>query len=175
MPTKLPYEDKIVQNKDLFIPKVKGYCDMLGIKPEWLMVCMAIETVKTFRPDIVNEHTGATGLIQFMPDTARSLGTSCEELAKMKNVQQIDYVYYYFKPWKGKMRSFEDVYLVIFYPAAVGKPGDYIFGLTPNMQKKIAQVNPGYDVNKDMMIQKKEVREVISMFIPSEWKASFNS
>lgn len=166
----LPYEDKITKNKDAFIPKVITYSEMLGIKPEWLMICMAIETIKTFRPDIINKNTGATGLIQFMPNTAIDLGTTCEDLAKMKNYEQLDYVYYYFKPWKNKMKSFDDVYLVIFFPAAVGKPDNYPIGLTLNMQKIIAKVNSSYDTNKDGIILKGEIKSVISKFIPIAWK-----
>lgn len=166
----LPYEDKILVNKDAFIPMLISYSEQLLIKPEWLMICMAIETIKTFRSDIVNDSTGATGLIQFMPNTAKSLGTTCEALAKMKNYEQLLYVYQYFKPWKGKMKSFEDVYLVIFYPAAVGKPDSYPLGLTLAKQNVIAKYNPSYDINKDGTILKGEIKEIISKFIPSAWK-----
>src|SRR5690625_4614109 len=54
----------------------------LKIDPSWLMACMAFESARTFRPDIRNAAgSGATGLIQFMPATARGLGTTVDALA----------------------------------------------------------------------------------------------
>lgn len=43
-----------------------------------------------------NSGTGATGLIQFMPSTARGLGTSTDELARMSRAQQMRFVEAYF-------------------------------------------------------------------------------
>lgn len=166
----LPYEEKITTDKDKFLAKLSIICQNLGIKPEWLMICMAIESAKTFLPNIQNASTGATGLIQFMPSTAKDLGTTCDTLKGMKNYEQLDWVYKYFKPWTGKMRSFTDVYLVIFYPMAVGKPDSYPLGLTPEQQHIIAKYNPAYDINKDGMIQKSEIKEIVSKFIPAAWK-----
>lgn len=160
---KIPYQDIVDQT---FIDKVKEVSSALLIKPEWLMITMAIETAKTFSSSIQNPSTKATGLIQFMPKTAIYLGTTVEELKKMDRVSQMNYVIRYLFPYKGKMKSLEDVYLSVFYPAAVGKPDDYIFGLTSDMQKKIAIQNPAYDRNKDMKVQKWEVREAIMKFVP---------
>lgn len=160
---KLPYEDLV---DEPFIRKVVEVSAALSIKPEWLMVTMAIETARTFSANIQNPYSKAVGLIQFMPKTAIALGTTVEELKKMDRVEQMGYVLKYFLPYKGKMKSFDDVYLCVFYPAAVGKPDGYILGLSPKMQKKIAIQNPAYDRNKDAIVQKWEVREAIRKFIP---------
>lgn len=45
----------------------------------------------------VNSSTGATGLIQFMPKTARGLGTTTAELARMSRAQQMKFVDAYFR------------------------------------------------------------------------------
>jgi hypothetical protein len=105
-----------------------------------------------------------------MPNTAISLGTTCEDLKKMKNYEQLEWVYKYFKPWTGRMKSFDDVYLVIFYPVAVGKPDTYALGLNPDQQRIIAKYNPSYDVDKNGVILKGEIKQVISKFIPVEWQ-----
>jgi hypothetical protein len=68
----------------------------------------------------VNKISGATGLIQFMPSTAKSLGTTTDVLLSMNNIQQLNYVLAYLRPYKGKMNNFVDVYLAVFYPAAIG-------------------------------------------------------
>ena len=55
--------------------------DELAIDPDFLMACMAWESAETFRANIKNAAgSGATGLIQFMPSTARALGTTAEAL-----------------------------------------------------------------------------------------------
>lgn len=95
----------------------------LGIDPSWLAAAMSFETGGTFSPSVRNKAgSGATGLIQFMPSTAAILGTSTDALARMTFQQQLPYVEKYFAPHAGKMHSLDDVYLAIFYPAAIGKP-----------------------------------------------------
>lgn len=95
--------------------------DDLEVSPDFLMSCIAFETGETFSPKIKNAAgSGATGLIQFMPTTAKGLGTSVEKLAAMSATKQLDYVKKYFKRFKGKLSTLEDVYLAILYPAAIG-------------------------------------------------------
>lgn len=55
-----------------FKSKVVAMAKMLNTDPNWLMAVMAFESGESFRPDIRNAAgSGATGLIQFMPATAR--------------------------------------------------------------------------------------------------------
>lgn len=53
-------------------------------------------TGERFRANTVNRASGATGLIQFMPSTAKQLGTTTDKLAAMTEVDQLDYVAKYF-------------------------------------------------------------------------------
>lgn len=166
--TKLVFEEKVTKDAVEFIAKVKAISKQLGIDPNWLMLCMNIETAGTFDPKIENKMSHATGLIQFMPSTARGLRTSIEELRTMTNVQQLDFVLKFLAPHTNKMKSYVDVYLSIFYPVAVGKPDAYQLGLTPDMRAKIALQNPAYDQNKDHIVTKGEVKAAIAKFIPKE-------
>jgi len=166
----LPYGNKI--SEDFYARLLTG-CEILGIQPAWLMLAMAIETAKTFRASIQNPMSKATGLIQFMPLTAKELGTTIKELASMNEVEQLDYVFQYLDRYKGKMKTFDDVYLAIFYPAAIGKPDSYMFGASPEMVKKIALQNSGYDLNKDQAICKGEVKVSIRKFIPKVYEKLF--
>ncbi|QOH39520.1 SH3 domain-containing protein [Burkholderia cepacia] len=110
-----------------FKAKVMEISEDLRVDPDYLMSCMAFETGETFRPDIRNAaDSGATGLVQFMPSTAVGLGTTTDKLSKMTAVEQLEYVHRYFLPSKGRLRELEDVYMHILYPAAVGKPGEYV-------------------------------------------------
>ena len=119
------------------------------------MACMAFESGETFSPSIKNAAgSGATGLIQFMPSTARGLGTSTEALASMSAVQQLDYVKKYFMPHKGRLKTHEDVYMSILYPAAVGRGAQS--ALFASGTKNYSQ-NKGFDANRDGKITPAEV------------------
>ena len=69
-------------------------------------------------PNLVNE-IGATGLIQFIPETAQSLGTSTEALANMSAVEQLEYVDKFLGQYleEGGNYSGGDLYATIFLPA----------------------------------------------------------
>ncbi|WP_431291056.1 hypothetical protein [Burkholderia cepacia] len=155
-----------------FKAKVMEISEDLRVDPDYLMSCMAFETGETFRPDIRNAAgSGATGLVQFMPSTAVGLGTTTDKLSKMTAVEQLEYVHRYFLPSKGRLRELEDVYMHILYPAAVGKPGEYVIAdkyvredsgvikIDKNGKKiinKIYAQNIGLDVDGNEKITKTE-------------------
>jgi len=160
---KLPYSDKFSAE---FAKKLVEGCAELGIKPEWLLLTMCIETARTFKASIQNPVSKATGLIQFMPVTAQSMGTTIKELAAMSEEEQLDYVFKYMRTYKVRMHSFVDVYFAVFYPAAIGKPDSYMLGASPEMRRKISLQNSAYDLNKDAAICVGEVKACIRKFIP---------
>lgn len=138
-----------------FKNKVITIAKGLNISPDYLMACMAFETGGTFSPSIKNAAgSGATGLIQFMPTTAKGLGTTTDALAKMSATSQLDYVEKYFKQFNKKLKTLEDVYLAILYPAAVGKdPDSTLF----KKGRKTYEQNSGFDANKDGKITPAEI------------------
>lgn len=70
----------------------------LGIDPNDLATVISFETGGTFDPAKKNMAGGkARGLIQFLPDTAKWLGTSTEALVKMSFEDQMVYVEKYLK------------------------------------------------------------------------------
>ena len=166
-PGKLVYEDKITENKAAFIAKVRSISAALSIKPDWLMALMNHESGLNHR--IPNPRGGATGLIQFMPATARGLGTTTEALRSMSNVEQLDYVYKYFAPYRGRIRNYSDLYLITFYPYALGKPDSYVFGSERSLEhaKKITSYNKAMDLNKDGVITMVEFKQWIYQGISS--------
>lgn len=127
----------------------------LEFDPNLLMDCMAFESAETFRSDIKNAAgSGATGLIQFMPNTARALGTTVENLAQMSPEDQLNFVWKYFKYYKGKLKTLDDVYMAILWPKAVGKADSYVLFQGPNTTSY--RQNAGLDLNKDAKITKSE-------------------
>ncbi len=165
---KLIYENKVgaeFANKVIYISR------KLNVNPNWLMAIMNFES--GLKPSAINKHTNATGLIQFMPKTAKSLGTSTEELKRMTAVEQLDYVYKYFYPYRYKIKSFVDMYLVTFLPVSVGKPVDWVLRAKNLPAEAIARVNRVFDVNKDGVLTVAEIEQIMLNQIPAEWKAYF--
>jgi len=117
----------IEKTNEAFRKKVIEIADRLLIDPNFLMAIMSFETGATFDPKIKNAAgSGATGLIQFMPRTAKALGTTTDDLAKMTAVAQLDFVEKYFAPHKGKLQTIEDAYMAVLYPKGIGKGKDFV-------------------------------------------------
>lgn len=125
----------------------------LGTDPNNLMAAMAFESARTFRADIVNPDSGAVGLIQFMPATAKGLGTSTAALKKMTPVAQLDFVRLHFLPNKGRLNDLNDVYMAILWPRAIARLASYV--LFAKGSRQYSQ-NRGLDVNHDGLITKAE-------------------
>ena len=155
----------VKENKKEFALKVTDICNQLNIKPEWLMFVMWFES--RLNPQAVNPISGTTGLIQFMPSTARSLGTTTEVLKHMSNVQQLDYVLAYLRPYKGRMKRWIDVYLAVFYPKAMGNPN---FVITSDI---VAKQNKIFDLNKDLDISVKEIEAALRKQIPEKYRKDY--
>ena len=154
-----------------FKSKVISIAAGLGCDPSFLMAAMAFETGQTFSPSKVNRASGATGLIQFMPSTATSLGTTVGALAALSAEDQLDWVAKYFQPQKGRLNSLSDVYMAILWPAAVGKPEAKVLFASPSIQYK---QNAGLDVNKDGEVTKGEaaakVQAMLSKGLGSDYR-----
>ena len=58
-----------------FREKVRSIAARIGTEPSSLMACIAFETGRTFSPKARNPGSSATGLIQFMANTAKSSPT----------------------------------------------------------------------------------------------------
>ncbi|MDL2262734.1 transglycosylase SLT domain-containing protein [Bacteroidales bacterium OttesenSCG-928-I21] len=151
------FEEYIQENKDLFLNRVKEISVALDINPNWLMAVMMFESSLNHRA--VNKISNATGLIQFMPKTATSLGVTVSELKAMSNYDQLLYVYEYLKSYKNKMNSLTDVYFAVFFPAAIGKPDDWVLKTSSLSAATIAKANPIFDLNGDGRIQVYEVKQ----------------
>jgi hypothetical protein len=149
-----------------FRTKVRLIADGLGCDASDLMSCMAWESGRSFRADIKNmAGSGATGLIQFMPDIAEKLGTSIQALERMTPVEQLDWVARYFSPYKGKLHAISDLYMAILWPGAVGKPDNFIlFDSQDRDHPARYRQNAGLDINHDGNVTKAEASaKVIAM------------
>lgn len=107
----------------------------LGVRPTWLANLIHFES--QWNPQAKNPWSGASGLIQFMPATARGLGTTVEALRGMTAAQQWPYVEAYLRPFRGKLKTQHDLFMAVFYPKAIGRGPDYRFSA------RVAAQNPG--------------------------------
>jgi hypothetical protein len=131
----------------------------------WLMACIAWESGETFAPGVLNKAgSGATGLIQFMPATAKELGEyrkttlTTGTLANMTAEDQLTWVYWYFRMQidrHGAITNLEDCYMAILWPGAIGKPVSAPLWEKGKMPTTYRQ-NAGLDSNKDGTITKLE-------------------
>jgi hypothetical protein len=141
-----------------FKAKVRKIAAGLGCEPNYLMACMAFESGETFSPGVRNAAgSGAVGLIQFMPSTAKGLGTTSEALAGMSAESQLEFVEKYFKG-QPPVRTLEDVYMAILWPRAVGKPNDYVLFAAPSVQY---HQNRGLDRDRDGAVTKAEAAAAV--------------
>jgi hypothetical protein len=129
----------------------------IDVDPNFLISAIAFETGETFSPSIKNRN-GATGLIQFLPDTAVELGTSTADLAAMTAEDQMDYVEKYFNPYKNMLETIEDVYMAILWPAAIGKANSWVLFSKPSAQY---DRNSGLDTDKDGSVTKEEAAAMV--------------
>jgi hypothetical protein len=150
--------------RDAFEASVKWTAEQLKVNPDWLMQIMYFES--GLRPWAQNtkylvQGEPATGLIQFVKSTAEALGTTTAALKGMGYVQQMNYVYKYFRPYAGRMKSVYDVYLVTFYPAALGRERHEAIG-----GKAVSNSNPAFDLNKNGIVTVGEFQDWIAKRLP---------
>lgn len=147
----LVFSDRV---SEAFIDGVIALAERLEMDPDHLMAIMHFETGGSFAPSIRNPSSAAVGLIQFLPSTARALGTTDEALAQMTAVEQLEWVERYLTPFRGRMRTLEDAYMAVLYPAAVSRPPQYVlFRRGSNSYDR----NPGLDRDADGAVSKGEV------------------
>lgn len=164
-------------------------CDSLGIDPDWLACVVAFETGGSWSPGQRNKwaeqdaekrgvpYSGAVGLIQFMPDTAaRLLGMPVEPPWKaaatlafegMSFATQLEYVKRYMATYAPRIKSLDDCYLSVFYPAAIGRVDSYELGRrgAPGFLGRVYEQNAGFDGRggdaKDGVVTRGEVCSTI--------------
>jgi hypothetical protein len=160
----LIYQEKVTPE---VADKVKQIARDLRTDPNWIMTVMNAES--KLNPQAVNPLGGATGLIQFMPDTAIGLGTTTAALKQMNALQQLDYVEKYFQPYAGRLNSYYDVYSVVFFPAIIGKPDDWTLQTSKLSADTVSRNNPaiskfGYPITVGSF------KKYVESTVPTAWQ-----
>jgi peptidoglycan hydrolase-like protein with peptidoglycan-binding domain len=153
-----------IQDPD-FDKKLQKIADDLGVKKSDLIAIMKQES--RVNPQAVNPMSGATGLIQFMPSTAERLGTSTSALKQMTAVEQLDYVYKYFKMVGVKPgMDLGDLYMAVFMPAHIGKSENFVLGAAgaPGFSGKVYAQNRGLDKDRNGVITISDVKAAVQRY-----------
>ena len=157
-----------VPDDQSFKDSVSATAKRLGISEDDLYAVMAFETGGTFNPAEKNKAgSGATGLIQFMPSTAEGLGTTTDELAKMSRTEQMKYVEKFLSNKGISGKGLSDVYMAVLFPAAVGKPDDFVLfgkGAMSGYTGTAYEQNRGLDANNDGSITKAEASAKVQQY-----------
>jgi len=157
--TKEPRMNKALEainNDPAFEREVNRLATDLGVDNNAILAVIDFETGGTFDPAQKNAAgSSGTGLIQFMANTARGLGTSTTKLSQMSRVEQMQYVRKYFMQHRDQIKggSVSDVYMAVLYPKAIGKPDSYV--LFSSGDGMYAQ-NSGLDSSGDGTVTKDE-------------------
>lgn len=156
----------LIEREPAFVPKLKEIADRLQTRPEWLLQVMAFETAGSFDPAKRGPGT-ATGLIQFLEKTAKSLGTTTEALAKLSATDQLDWVEKYFAPFKGQLDSLGANYNAV--------AGGFRRGMTDESTVYSAKGSPiefaanqGWNTNQDEKITRGELAAVAAAALSTE-------
>lgn len=139
-----------------FKREVVAMARRLGTRPEYLMSVMSFES--GLNPKTVNGTSGATGLIQFLPGTARGLGTTTDALRGMSSVEQLKYVEKYFQSYKGKLGTLEGVYTSVLSGTAHPNPKDVLFRRGTSAYSQ----NSALDFNKNGEITSGEATSAVA-------------
>lgn len=143
-----------------FLNKTKQVAQRIGCNYKDLLAVMNSESGLNSRA--VNKNGGATGLIQFMPSTARALGTTTEALRNMTPEQQLDYVEKFYVMNRknfvksNRQLSAADLYTLTFMPAYVNKE------VLTGAGHKFYSANKGLDTNGDGQITKSDLAQRVA-------------
>lgn len=138
-----------------FLNRVKQIAQKINCDYKDLLAVMNSES--GLKSDAVNQNGGATGLIQFMPQTAKRLGTTTAALKNMTPIQQLDYVEKFYvdniksRGLSGKRLTAGDLYTLTFMPAKI--KGEVIC----QAGSKEYAANKGLDTDRDGKITKTEL------------------
>lgn len=125
-----------------FMSEVNRVASRFGVNPSDLLALMRSES--SLNPQAVNPTTGATGLIQFMPATARSLGTTTEAIRQMSAAEQMKYVEKFFESVRlPQGASAGQLYAYVFLPGRARRDVLTVSG------EAFYEANRGLDMDSD--------------------------
>ena len=156
---------KAIQDPD-FNKKLDKIAKALGVDSNDILAVIKHES--RGNPAAVNKSSGATGLIQFMPNTAKQLGTTTSALQSMSAVDQLDYVYKFYK-MVGVRPGMDagDLYVATFMPAYLGHSDSTVLGKkgAGGFNGAVYAQNSGLDRDKNGEITIADIKNSVNRFV----------
>jgi Transglycosylase SLT domain len=150
---------KILREHPLFWPELQAVAERLKTQPAWLLNVMAAESL--FDPSARNSLPGqsASGLLQFVNETASRLGTTTAAIREMGPVDQLRLVEKYFAPFRGRLNSMADVYMAVFRGFIIEGRDETVISPLNNSRKeqRIYRLNEWLDLDNDRKITRGEL------------------
>jgi hypothetical protein len=151
-----------------FIQAVNDLAQKYNIDANDLIGLMQSES--GVNPQARNPNGGATGLIQFMPNTARGIGTTTDALYAMNRAQQMVWVDRYFQANRlPRGATAGNLYASVFLPAYTSRPPNFVVARSggpndagANRSGSWYSANRGLDLNNDGAITIAELGERVS-------------
>lgn len=140
----------------VFRSKLRGIAARLKTSAAYLALVISFETAGSFEASKQNPVSHALGLLQFMPSTLDKMGVTYERARSMTNVEQLDLVEQYLRPWTGSIRSLASLYMAVLWPRLVGASENAVLFAQGSIE--YAQ-NHGLDIDHDGRVQ---VREAVA-------------
>lgn len=142
------------ESNNKFVSAVDGVASRLGVNAQDLLKVMNFES--GLNPAARNRQSGATGLIQFMPETARELGTTTRALGRMTREEQLPFIERYLREHGVRPgMGLEQLYMSVLSGSANRSGNLWQRGSIQYEQ------NSGLDIDRDGIITSNEaVRQV---------------
>jgi hypothetical protein len=120
-----------------------GVMQSAGLDAGNVATVIEFESARTWSPSVHNPGSAAVGLIQFMPDTAKALGTSSAALEQMSFAEQLPWVVKHFqRAGVARLTRMVDYYAAVFWPAAIGTADDFVIAKAGST---VYEANKGLD------------------------------
>lgn len=135
-------------------------------------IAAVIDIESKGNPAATNKLSGATGLIQFIPSTAKSLETTTDDLREMSASEQLPFVERYFLKTLGATVPSDpgDYYLATFMPAYLGRADSDVIA---RKGEKVYDQNSILDSDKNGELTVGDVRAVLNRVYNSAAAGSF--
>ncbi len=156
---------KILREHPQFWPQLHAVAERLKTQPAWLLNVMAAESL--FDPSARNSLPGqsASGLLQFVKETASRLGTTTAAIREMDPVGQLRLVEKYFASFRGRLNSMADVYMAVFRGFIIEGKDETVISPLDNSRKeqRIYGLNKWLDTDNDRKITRGELAQAATL------------
>lgn len=177
--------DKFIQqyyngnvDKTRYDNALNSAASQIGVPSDWLSAIFFIETAFSMNPYEFRNPFGL-GLIGFTDIAIKQLiidgilpkGFVKEIILNYTIEQEMNLIVQYFKMNQKRfdyspIQTLENMYLLVFWPAAIDKQDDYILQTSGLSAAVVAAANPVWDVNKDGKILAGEIRNSFRSKLP---------